>query len=49
MAGRVLIVGRSGKVLRETVALLRERGYAANASNRFDSLLDDYDVRESTS
>jgi hypothetical protein len=45
-ANRVLIVGRSGSVLRDAVALLRERGYAANASNQFDRLLDDYDMRD---
>lgn len=43
---RVLIVGRSAAVLEETVALLRERGYGANASNQFDRLLNDYDPRE---
>ncbi len=44
--GRVLIVGRSTAVLVDTVAMLRERGFAANASNQFDRLLDDYDFRE---
>ena len=44
--GRVLIVGRSGSVLIDAVAMLRDRGYAANASNQFDRLLDDYDIRE---
>lgn len=43
---RVLIVGRSAAVLVDTVAMLRERGYGANASNQFDQLLDDYDLRE---
>jgi len=43
---RVLIVGRSTAVLVETVAMLRERGFGANASNQFDQLLDDYDFRE---
>lgn len=42
----VLIVGRSTAVLVDTVAMLRERGYGANASNQFDRLLDDYDFRE---
>ncbi|MFC4139521.1 MULTISPECIES: hypothetical protein [unclassified Microbacterium] len=41
--GRVLIVGRSTAVLLDAVALLRGRGYAANASNQFDQLLTDYD------
>src|SRR6478609_2602398 len=44
--GRVLIVGRSTAVLVDTVAMLRERGHGANASNQFDRLLDDYDFRE---
>lgn len=44
--GRALIVGRSTAVLVDTVAMLRERGYGANASNQFDRLLDDYDPRE---
>ncbi|MFC5728097.1 MULTISPECIES: hypothetical protein [Nocardioides] len=43
---RVLVVGRSAPVLVDVVAMLRDRGYGANASNQFDSLLDDYDVRE---
>lgn len=43
---RILIIGRTPSVLAEAVALLRERGYAANASNQFDTVLDDYDVRE---
>ncbi|MFF2274546.1 hypothetical protein [Agromyces sp. NPDC058126] len=33
-------------MLVDTVAMLRERGYGANASNQFDQLLDDYDLRE---
>ncbi|MFL6059890.1 MAG: MFS transporter, partial [Marmoricola sp.] len=41
---RVLVVGRSPCVLLETVALLRERGYDANATNQFDDVLEDYDV-----
>ena len=43
---RVLIVGRSGSVLVDAVAMLRDRGYGANASNRFDRLLNDYDMYE---
>ncbi|WP_147341159.1 hypothetical protein [Actinomadura logoneensis] len=43
---RILIIGRTGSVLVDAVAMLRERGYAANATNQFDTLLDDYDVRE---
>lgn len=45
-ANRVLIVGRSAPVLTEAVAALREKGYGANATNRFDSVPDDYDARE---
>ncbi|WP_154674490.1 hypothetical protein [Nakamurella lactea] len=33
-------------MLVDTVAMLRDRGYGANASNRFDQALDDYDLRE---
>ncbi|SKC38308.1 hypothetical protein [Krasilnikoviella flava] len=43
---RVLIVGRSTRALTETVALLRARGYAANATNQFDRVLEDYDARD---
>lgn len=43
---RVLIVGRSSAVLEDTVAILRDRGYGANASNQFDRLLEDYDPRD---
>ena len=41
---RVLVVGRSPSVLVDVVKLLRERGYAANATNQFDRVLADYDV-----
>jgi hypothetical protein len=43
---RVLIVGRSPSALLGAVERLRSLGYAANASNQFSRLLDDYDVRE---
>lgn len=43
-ADRVLIVGRSPNVLLEAVGILRRRGYEADATNRFDDVLDDYDV-----
>lgn len=43
---RVLIVGRSARALRETVSMLRGLGYAANATNQFDRVLDDYDPRD---
>lgn len=40
---RILVVGRSPTVLEDTTAILRSNGYAANATNQFDSVLDDYD------
>lgn len=40
----VLIVGRSPTVLLEAAALLRAEGCAADATNDFDRVLDDYDV-----
>jgi hypothetical protein len=43
---RVLIVGRSPSVLVEAVEILRTKGYGADATNRFDQVLDDYDVTE---
>lgn len=43
---RVLVVGRSARALTETVAMLRARGIAANATNQFDRVLDDYDARD---
>jgi hypothetical protein len=41
---RVLVVGRSPGVLLEAVALLRARGYLADATNQFGSVLRDYDA-----
>ena len=41
----VLIVGKSQAVLTETVALLRGLGYEASATNRFDSVMADFDRR----
>ncbi|ONH32464.1 hypothetical protein BL253_05445 [Pseudofrankia asymbiotica] len=41
---RILIVGRSPSVLVETVGILRGKGYATDATNQFDRVLDDYDV-----
>jgi hypothetical protein len=41
---RVLIVGRSPSVLLKAVELLRAEGYAADATNQFDQVLDDYDA-----
>ncbi|TCO49052.1 hypothetical protein EV646_10329 [Kribbella antiqua] len=43
---RVLIVGRSPSVLLEAVEILRGRGFLADATNQFDSVLDEYDVAE---
>lgn len=44
-AGRVLIIGKSQLVLDETLVILRGQGYAAQATNQFDSVLADYDVK----
>jgi hypothetical protein len=41
---RILVVGRSPGVLLETVDILRSKGYAADATNQFDHVLDDYDA-----
>ncbi len=41
---RVLVVGRSPGVLLDAVEILRAKGYAADATNQFDDVLDDYDV-----
>jgi len=41
----VLIVGRSPAVLATTISLLHERGYAAEATNRFDDVMAEFDVR----
>ena len=40
---RVLIIGRSPGVLASTVALLRGRGYTADATTEFDHVVDRYD------
>jgi len=40
---RVLVIGRSTGVLADTVALLRGKGYTADATNDFDRALDDFD------
>jgi hypothetical protein len=40
---RILVVGRSPGVLLETVDILRSKGYAADATNQFDHVVDDYD------
>ncbi|MEU2202440.1 hypothetical protein [Isoptericola sp. NPDC019482] len=43
---RVLVVGRSAQALTETVSMLRARGIAANATNQYDRVLEDYDARD---
>lgn len=43
---RILVVGRSPRVLLDTVEILRGRGYSADATNQFDCVLDDYDARD---
>lgn len=42
---RILVVGRSPSVLVETVEILRSKGFFADATNQFDRVLDDYDVK----
>ena len=37
---RILVIGRSETVLSEAVRILREKGYAAGATNEFDRTLD---------
>jgi hypothetical protein len=41
---RILVIGRSETVLSEAVTILRGKGYAAGATNEFDSTLDLFDV-----
>jgi hypothetical protein len=41
---RILVIGRSEIVLSEAVTILREKGYAAGATNEFDRTLDLFDV-----
>jgi hypothetical protein len=43
---RVLVIGRSETVLSEAVTILREKGYAAGATNEFDRTLDLFDARQ---
>ena len=45
-SARVLVVGRSPSVLVAAVELLRAKGHLADATNRFDQVLDDYDVTD---
>ena len=41
---RILAIGRSETVLSELVTILREKGYAAEATNEFDRTLDLFDA-----
>ena len=41
----VLVIGRSQTVLNATVDLLRDRGYAAQATNNFEAITDQADPR----
>src|SRR5689334_24718096 len=43
---RVLLVGRSPAVLADTVRLLHDRGFTVEATNRFDDVLAEFDVRQ---
>jgi hypothetical protein len=43
---RVLVIGRSETVLSEAVTILREKGYAAGATNEFDRTLHLFDARQ---
>src|SRR6516165_12658953 len=41
---RILVIGRSETVLSQAVTILREKGYAAGATNEFDRTLDLFDA-----
>jgi hypothetical protein len=41
---RILVIGRSETVLSQAVTILREKGYAAGATNQFDRTLDLFDA-----
>jgi hypothetical protein len=43
-SARILAIGRSETVLTELVTILREKGYAAGATNEFDRTLDLFDA-----
>ena len=43
---RILVIGRSESVLSELVTILREKGYAAGATNEFDRSLDLFDAAQ---
>ena len=42
---RVLLIGKSPAVLADTVRLLNDRGFTAEATNRFDDVLAEFDMR----
>lgn len=43
---RVLLVGKSPAVLADTLSLLHDRGFTAQATNRFDEVFAEFDVRQ---
>ncbi|TMR88917.1 hypothetical protein [Nonomuraea basaltis] len=43
---RILVIGRTESVLSELIMILREKGYAAGATNEFDHTLDLFDIRQ---
>ena len=43
---RILVIGRSETVLSEAVMILRDKGYAAGATNEFDRTLDLFDAAQ---
>src|SRR5215813_7873353 len=43
---RILVIGRSESVLSEAVTILRDKGYAAGATNEFDRTRDLFDARQ---
>ena len=43
---RILVIGRSETVLSEAVTILREKGYAAGATNEFDRTLNLFDAEQ---
>jgi len=41
---RILVIGRSPKVILDAVDILRSKGFRADATNQFDDVLTDYDT-----
>src|SRR5262245_15841443 len=41
---RILVIGRSPRVILDTADILRSRGFDADATNQFDAVLTDYDT-----